>query len=41
VEVLRACGCSALAVSARESLIFDRDRVVPMAEEADIAIIAR
>lgn len=40
VEALVEAACSALAVNARECLIFDRDEVVRDAEAANIGIIA-
>ena len=40
VESMISAGCSALSLSARESLLFDRDVVVSAAEAADIGIIA-
>lgn len=38
---MRDAGCSALVVSAGESLLFDRDEVLAIAGEADIAVVAR
>jgi UDP-2,3-diacylglucosamine hydrolase len=40
VESMVQAGCCALAVSARESFLFDREAVVAAAEEANIGIIA-
>ena len=38
---MRNAGCSALVISAGESLLFDREEVLRIAAEADIAIVAR
>lgn len=38
---MRDAGCSALVISAGESLLFDREEVLRIAAEADIAIVAR
>ncbi|AXA35563.1 MAG: hypothetical protein KatS3mg130_0979 [Candidatus Sumerlaea sp.] len=41
IATMAECGCSALAVSAKECLIFDKDEVLREAERQNIAIIAR
>ncbi len=41
IETMRQAGAKALAISARECLVFDRDEVVNKAEEYGIAIVAR
>lgn len=41
IKSMKAAQCSALVMSAHESLLFDRELVVREAEEADIGIIAR
>jgi DUF1009 family protein len=40
IESMRAAGCTALAVSARECLVFHREEVVGMAEKNSIAMVA-
>jgi UDP-2,3-diacylglucosamine hydrolase len=41
IEVMQESGCSALALSARECLIFDREAVLAAAQQAGIAVVAR
>jgi DUF1009 family protein len=36
-----AAGASALSIDARRTLMFERDRVVALADEAGIAIVGR
>jgi len=41
IATMVECGCTALAVSAKECLIFDKDEVLREAERQNIAIVAR
>jgi hypothetical protein len=41
IETMRAAGASALSIDARKTLVFEADEVLALANEADIAIVAR